>query len=174
MSAALCALAVAAGAPSPAAADVAGQGPGAAVAARPACAPDVVDLRGPGGATRFAVEIADTPESRARGLMHRETMARDAGMLFVFDPPRPVAFWMRNTILALDLVFVDDSGTVVKIHENAVPFSERLMPSGEPVRAVLEINAGLSAALGLGPGTELRHPAFGPDAAWPCAGQAPG
>lgn len=141
------------------------------LAARPACAPEVVDLRGPGGATRFAVEIADTPETRAQGLMHREYMAPDAGMLFLFDPVRPVAFWMRNTILPLDLLFIDASGTVVKIHENAVPYSERFMPSGAPVRAVLEVNAGLSEKLGLAPGTRVRHPGFGPGAAWPCAGQ---
>lgn len=139
-----------------------------ALAELPVCDPRAVDLRGFGGAARFRVEIADTYESRARGLMHREHMERDSGMLFLFEPPRPVAFWMRNTILPLDLIFVDAVGKVIRVTENAVPFSEALMPSGGPVRAVLEVNAGEAARFGVAQGTELRHPGFGPGAAWPC------
>lgn len=132
------------------------------------CAAEAVDLRGPAGASRFKVEIADTYESRARGLMHRETMPRDSGMLFLFDPPRPVAFWMRNTILPLDLVFIGPEGKVIRVTRDAVPFSEALMPSGGVVRAVLEVNAGEAARFGITEGDEVRHPAFGKDAAWPC------
>lgn len=141
-------------------------GEGAAAAA---CRDDVVDLRAAGGArARFTVEIADTPESRARGLMFREDLPESHGMLFLFDPPESVAFWMRNTPLPLDLIFVRADGVVRRVTADAVPFSEATMPSGGPVRAVLEVNAGLAARFGIGEGAEMRHPAFGEDAAWPC------
>jgi uncharacterized membrane protein (UPF0127 family) len=140
---------------------------GAAATAK--CLVDAVDVRGAGAEARFAVEIADTPEERARGLMFREQMDRDAGMLFVFEQSREVAFWMRNTPLPLDIIFVDSHGVVVRIAADTTPFSETPLPSGAPVTAVLEINAGLSAQLGIAPGAELRHPAFsGGDPAWPC------
>lgn len=91
-------------------------------------------------------------------------------MLFLFDPPRPVSFWMRNTPLPLDLLFIDATGTVRRITAEAVPFAETLLPSGGEVRAVLEINGGAAAAAGIAPGDVLRHPAFDPvRAAWPCA-----
>ena len=133
-----------------------------------ACAPDRVDLRGPWGQAQFAVEIADTAQTRARGLMHREEMPRGAGMLFVYDRPQPVSFWMRNTLIPLDIIFMDDTGTVSRVHADAVPLDETAIPGGGSVQFVLEINAGLAAAFGIAPGTELRHPAIGPDAAWPC------
>jgi uncharacterized membrane protein (UPF0127 family) len=139
-----------------------------AAPAAAACRDDVVDLRGPGGMARFTVEIADEPEERARGLMFREDMPDSHGMLFVFDPVQPVSFWMRNTPMSLDLLFVNADGTVRRVTEDAVPFSEETMPSGGPVRAVLEIKAGMAERYGLEEGTEMRHPAFGPEAAWPC------
>jgi len=133
-----------------------------------ACREDVVDLRGPGGLARFTVEIADEPEERARGLMFREEMPDSHGMLFVFDEVQPVSFWMRNTPMSLDLLFVAQDGTVRRVTEDAVPFSEETMPSGGPVRAVLEVKAGMAERYGLEEGAEMRHPAFGPEAAWPC------
>lgn len=133
------------------------------------CSADEVRLRGDWGSARFSVEIVDTPETRARGLMFREDLPQTAGMLFVYDQPQPVSFWMRNTPLPLDLIFLDDSGTVTRIHENAVPFDETPIPGGGPVRAVLEINGGLSERFGFAPGDEMQHPVFAPaTAAWPC------
>lgn len=132
------------------------------------CAPDAVDLRGDWGQARFAVELADTPRERSRGLMHRESLPRGAGMLFVYDRPQSVSFWMRNTLIPLDIIFLDGTGTVARVHENAVPLDETSIPGGSDIQFVLEINGGLAAQFGIAPGTELRHPAIGDDAAWPC------
>ena len=95
-------------------------------------------------------------------------MARSAGMLFVYDSPQRVAFWMRNTLIPLDMIFIDATGTVARIHENAVPLDETAIPGGDAIQYVLEINAGLSSRLGIDAGTVLRHPAFGENAVWGC------
>lgn len=100
--------------------------------------------------------------------MFREDLARSAGMLFLFDPPRDVSFWMRDTPLPLDLIFLDAAGRVIRVSQGE-PFSEDRIPSGGVVRAVLEVNAGLMQAYGLGEGAEARHRAFEEGApAWPC------
>lgn len=140
-----------------------------AAAGGAACAPDVVELKGPRGTARFAVELADTDAERARGLMFREKLASSAGMLFVYDRPGRAAFWMKNTLIPLDMIFADPTGTVLRVHENAVPHDETPIDGGEGVLAVLEINGGLARRLGIGPGTVMRHPAFaaGPPAL-PC------
>jgi uncharacterized protein len=144
----------------------------AALAAGPAgadCAPDVVDLRGDWGAARFTVEVADEPAERAQGLMNRESLRPTAGMLFLYDAPQRASFWMRNTLIPLDMIFMDETGTVTRIHENAVPLDETPIDGGPGVLAVLEINGGLSRAIGIDVGSELRHPGLDPDlAAWPC------
>ncbi len=133
------------------------------------CDPDYVDIRGEGASVRFAVEVMDTPEGRARGLMHRESLGRFAGMLFVYPNEAPVAFWMRNTLIPLDMVFIDSSGIVRKIHANAIPLDETSIPSGEPVQYVLEINGGMADMLKLQVGDQIRHPALASDiAVWPC------
>lgn len=134
------------------------------------CALDRVDLRGEWGQVRFTVEIADDPAERARGLMFREAMPRMSGMLFIYERPEPLAFWMRNTLISLDLLFVDETGTVVTIHENAVPLDETPLSGGpNPLLAVLEINGGMAAQLGVDIGSELRHPQLPQaQAAWPC------
>ncbi|GAA0302113.1 DUF192 domain-containing protein [Rhodovulum strictum] len=137
-------------------------------AARAQCDGTRVDLRGDWGSARFTVEIADSEETRARGLMHRETLPAWAGMLFVYDHPQRVAFWMKDTLIPLDMLFLDPEGRVLKVHQNARPLDRTPIDGGEGVQAVLEINGGLADRLGIGPGSELRHPAFGPDAAWPC------
>lgn len=140
-----------------------------AVSASAGCSERTVDLRGPDGMSRFAVEIADTPETRARGLMNRTDLAEGAGMLFLFDPPRETAFWMKNTPLPLDLIFIGPDGVVGRVAANATPYSEEEIPSGGAVRAVLEINGGLAAKLGISEGSEVRHPALDQSlAAWPC------
>jgi len=107
------------------------------------------------------VEVARTPEEQSRGLMFRRGLAPDAGMLFLNDPPRVMTMWMRNTILPLDMIFFDPQGRVTRIVERTVPFSEAIIPSGGPVRGVLEVNAGTAARLGLKPGDRIAHPAVG-------------
>lgn len=138
------------------------------VAAQAQCAADAVDLRGDWGQARFTVEVADTAGERSRGLMYREALPRGAGMLFVYDRPQSVSFWMRNTLIPLDIIFLDASGTVARVAENAVPLDETPIPGGSEIQFVLEINGGLAGQLGIAAGTELRHPAIGADAAWPC------
>ncbi|RBO53512.1 DUF192 domain-containing protein [Rhodovulum sp. BSW8] len=132
------------------------------------CAETRVDLRGDWGTARFTVEIADDEAERALGLMNRTHLAGSAGMLFVYPDPQPVAFWMENTLIPLDMIFLDGAGRVKKVHADAEPLDRRPIDGGPGILAVLEINGGLAGRLGIAPGTELRHPAFGPDAAWPC------
>lgn len=139
---------------------------GAAVA-QPACSTDEIWLRGEFGTARFSVEIADTAETRSRGLMFVEQMPRSQGMLFVYPQERPLAFWMKNTLIALDIIFADAKGQVVSVAANAIPHDETPLHSLGDAQFVLEINAGLAAQLGIRPGVEMRHPRI-EDAAWPC------
>jgi len=140
-----------------------------------ACTDDAVDLRGDWGSARFSVEVADDARERAVGLMNRRSMPTLSGMLFVYEQPQPVAFWMRNTMIPLDMLFLGADGVVRKIHENAVPLDETPIPGGDAIQYVLEINGGLSARFGIVPGTELRHPALDQArAAWPCPGDEAG
>lgn len=141
----------------------------AAGAALAACAPDRVDIRGAFGTATFTVELADEPAERAQGLMFREKMSTSAGMLFIYDRPQRATFWMRNTLIGLDMIFVDPQGVVTNIHENAIPLDETTIDGGDGVLAVLEINAGLVSRFGIRVGDELRHPAFDQaQAIWPC------
>ena len=111
---------------------------------------------------RFDVEIADDPAERAEGLMYRQTLADNAGMLFLYPKPQPVEFWMKNTLLSLDIVFVRADGTIARIAANTTPMSEDLIPSGEPVRAVLEVNGGTMRELGVKVGDRLRNATYFP------------
>lgn len=115
------------------------------------------------GATRhrFQVEVMRNDEQRARGLMFRREMAQDRGMLFDFKREQPVAFWMKNTYLPLDMIFIDSKGVIVNIAENTEPLSERSVPSVKPVLGVLEVNAGVSRRLGIKPGDRVEHSMFG-------------
>ncbi|MGY6549762.1 MAG: DUF192 domain-containing protein [Roseinatronobacter sp.] len=141
----------------------------AAGAGNAACRPDQVEFRGDWGTARFTVEIADTDSSRARGLMHRERMARSAGMLFIYERPTSPSFWMRNTLIPLDMIFVDPQGRVGHVHHNAIPLDETPIPGGDNVLMVVEINGGLAQALGLDVGSEMRHPRLDQDGAlWTC------
>ncbi len=110
----------------------------------------------------FSVEIAATPETRERGLMYRRFMPQDRGMLFEFDRDDPVAFWMRNTLIPLDMVFIARNGRVTRVVDRAEPLSETPIPSGGPCAAVLELNGGVAAAIGLRAGDAVRHPFFKP------------
>ncbi len=143
---------------------------GAALAAE--CREDQVHLRGDWGQARFTIELADDDEERAQGLMGRESMARSAGMLFVYPRPRLAGFWMKNTLIPLDMIFMDSTGTVTHVHHEAVPLDERPIIGEDNILAVLEINGGLARQMGIGEGTQMRHPAFAPEqAAWPCGTQ---
>lgn len=108
----------------------------------------------------FQVEVMRTPEQRARGLMHRKYMPADRGMLFDFQRVEPVAMWMQNTFISLDMLFIRADGTIARIAERTEPLSTRTIPSGEPVLSVLEINGGVSETLGLKPGDRVEHPLF--------------
>ena len=141
----------------------------AATSAGATCARDHVDLRGPWGQARFSVEIADTPDSRATGLMHRAEMPARSGMLFVYDRPQRVAFWMKNTLIPLDMIFVGADGVVSRIHENAVPGDLTSIFGGDQVFVVLEVNAGIVESYGISVGSEMRHEVFSPETAkWSC------
>jgi uncharacterized membrane protein (UPF0127 family) len=112
-----------------------------------------------GGEQRFQIEIADDATERGRGLMFRESMDDDRGMLFVFESTRPVGFWMKNTPMPLDLVFVGEDG-IVRAVLPGEPFSEASIAIPEPVRFVLELKRGTAKDTGIMPGTRLRHPAI--------------
>lgn len=112
------------------------------------------------GTYTFTVEIADTDARRSLGLMHRTAMPADHGMLFDFKADENVAMWMRNTRIPLDMLFIDRNGRIVNIAERTVPYSEATIPSKGPVRAVLELNGGTVARLGIKPGDRVLHPIF--------------
>ncbi|MCU0826177.1 MAG: DUF192 domain-containing protein [Tabrizicola sp.] len=141
------------------------------VLAEAPCAPGRVDLRWPGGGESFVVEVADDSAERARGLMFRESMDPASGMLFVYESPRRAQFWMKNTLIPLDMIFADATGTVTRVHSNAVPGDLTPIDGGEGVAFVLEINGGLAERLGIAPGAVLRHPSVPAAlAAWSCSG----
>ncbi|WYK18157.1 DUF192 domain-containing protein [Roseovarius sp. W115] len=134
-----------------------------------ACREDLVQLRGDWGQAQFTVEVADDPSERGQGLMHRDSLPPSAGMLFVYDKPDEVSFWMRNTLIPLDMIFVDAMGVVQHVHHEAVPLSEESIFGGDMIQYVLEVNGGLARAFGITQGTELRHPAIAnAKAKWPC------
>jgi uncharacterized protein len=106
----------------------------------------------------FQTEVMKTPEQRSKGLMFRQFMPEDRGMLFDFDREEPVAMWMRNTYIPLDMVFIRANGVIHRIHERAQPLDETTIPAGAPVRYVLELNGGIAAKLGLKAGDRVKHP----------------
>jgi hypothetical protein len=108
----------------------------------------------------FRVEIADTDESRSRGLMGRTALPEDSGMLFDFRDTAPVSMWMRGTLVPLDMLFIRADGTIARIISGVAPLSDRLIDSGGPVRAVLELNAGTCARHGIEAGDRVVHPIF--------------
>lgn len=113
-----------------------------------------------GGSTyQFEVEIADDPAERSQGLMFREQLAPNGGMLFLYPDEKPRTFWMKNTPLPLDIIFIARDGRVVHVAANAVPFDQSVIPSVEAAQAALEIGGGLAAQLGIGPGATVTWPA---------------
>lgn len=113
-----------------------------------------------GGSHAFSVEVMRDDEARSRGLMFRRSMPADHGMLFDFEQVAPVAMWMKNTYLSLDMLFIRPDGTIARIAADTEPQSTRVIPSGEPVLAVLELNAGTTARLGIKAGDKVKHPTF--------------
>lgn len=113
------------------------------------------------GPQRFRVELADNDQSRARGMMFRTSMLPDAGMLFDFKQEQMASFWMRNTLLPLDMLFIKADGTILNIHQRAIPRDETGINSAGPVRAVLEVNGGTAARLGIKAGDKVEHTIFG-------------
>lgn len=109
----------------------------------------------------FKVEVARTDRQRTLGLMFRSSLAADRGMLFLFSPPEQASFWMRNTIIPLDMIFIRKDGRIANIIAQAEPLSLDLRESAGPVAAVLELAGGSVQRLGLKPGDKVRHPALG-------------
>ena len=106
---------------------------------------------------KFCVELAINNEERQRGLMFRKGMELSDGMMFVYERPQSVSFWMKNTSISLDIIFADEAGVITKIFENARPFSTTSIFGGYDVQYVLEINAGLTKSLGIKTGGLIKH-----------------
>lgn len=113
-----------------------------------------------GGVRAFHVEVMRNDEQRARGLMFRQSLDADKGMLFDFDRETPASMWMKNTLISLDMVFITGDGRIHRIEERTEPMSERTIPSGAPVRAVLELAGGTAARLGIKRGDKVSHAMF--------------
>lgn len=101
------------------------------------------------GTQRFTVEVAATPQQQEAGLMFRKSLADNGGMLFPMDPPRTASFWMKNTLIPLDMLFIRTDGTIAFIGANTVPYSREPVSAGVPVAAVLELRGGRAAELGI-------------------------
>lgn len=121
---------------------------------------EILEIATRNGVQVFSVEVVNKDEDRARGLMFRRELPERHGMLFDFDNEENVSMWMRNTYIALDMIFIKADGKILRIAENTQPLSERIIPSGGPVRAVLEIAGGTSKKLGIAAGDRVGHPIF--------------
>ena len=137
-------------------------------AAASLCSDDRVTVIGDFGHARFTVDVADDAAERNRGLMKVADMPTMKGMLFVYDAPQHATFWMKNTLIGLDMVFAGPDGTILAIHENAVPMDETVIDGGQGIQFVLEVNAGLTRRLGIKTGDILQHPSLGMGAISPC------
>lgn len=120
-----------------------------------------LEIEGASGTHRFTVEVARTPEQLARGLMDRRALADESGMLFDLGWERSISMWMKDTYIPLDMLFVGAAGRIRAVHENAEPLSHESINPGVRVRAVLEVNAGTAARLGIETGDLVRHSLFG-------------
>lgn len=144
----------------PAVALTAGAAAAQTVAKAPQVPTEALTIATAGGPRRFSVEVMRDDAGRSRGLMFRRHMAPDHGMLFDFERDEPVTMWMKNTYLPLDMVFIRPDGTVSHIAADTEPLSTAIIPSNGPVLAVLELNAGTAARLGIKPGDRVEHAMF--------------
>jgi uncharacterized membrane protein (UPF0127 family) len=128
---------------------------------RPAGLP-TLEIASKSGVYVFAVEIADTEEKRAKGLMFRRELPEGRGMLFDFHREQEVSFWMENTYIPLDIIFIQGNGRILRIAENTEPLSTKIIPSGGPVRGVLEVAGGTTRKLGISTGDHVAFPIFKP------------
>jgi uncharacterized membrane protein (UPF0127 family) len=119
-----------------------------------------LEIASKGGVHTFAVELALTPEQQAQGLMYRKELPEGQGMLFDFKREQEATFWMKNTYVPLDMIFIRADGRIHRIATNTTPLSEALVSSGGPVRAVLEVVAGTTKKLGIAAGDRVAHPIF--------------
>jgi uncharacterized protein len=122
---------------------------------------DQLAIETTGGGQQFAVELAVTSEQRAQGLMYRQRMPADAGMLFLYPAARPVSMWMKNTLIPLDMLFIGDDGRILHIAERTIPGSTATISSMQPARAVLELNGGTAARLKIQVGDRVLYRTFG-------------
>jgi uncharacterized membrane protein (UPF0127 family) len=120
-----------------------------------------LQIIGRNGVHPFTVELAVTPEEKAKGLMFRRELPEGRGMLFDFRTEQEITMWMQNTYISLDMIFIRADGRILRIAENTEPLSTRIVPSGGPARAVLEVIAGTARKLGLATGDRVIHPMFG-------------
>jgi uncharacterized membrane protein (UPF0127 family) len=132
----------------------------AAAGAAWAAGPRTLEIASKTGVHVFAVEIADTEAAREKGLMYRKSLPEGQGMLFDFHQEQSVGFWMKNTYIPLDMIFIRGDGRILRIAENTEPLSERIIPSGGPVLAVLEVIGGTARKLGIAPGDRVAYPIF--------------
>jgi uncharacterized membrane protein (UPF0127 family) len=132
------------------------------LAAGPAGAADprTLEIASKTGVHAFAVELATTDAERSQGLMYRKELPEGQGMLFDFQRDQEVGFWMKNTYIPLDMIFIRSDGRIMRIAENTEPLSEKIVPSNSPVRGVLEVIAGTARKLGIAVGDRVAHPIF--------------
>ncbi len=136
---------------------------GSSAGAAPAFQPLEIDTAS--GAHRFRIELMSTDAEREYGLMNRHSLPRDQGMLFDFHVQQPVTFWMKDTYIPLDMIFISKEGRVVSVKHDAKPLDEALIASGAPTLGVLEVNAGVADAIGVEVGDAVHHPIFHNEAA---------
>ncbi|MFC4351476.1 DUF192 domain-containing protein [Fodinicurvata halophila] len=108
----------------------------------------------------FEVELADTNAERAQGLMFRRSLEEGTGMFFLYPRSQRISMWMKNTLIPLDIIFIDEGGQIVRIAQRTIPESTTSIPSGGPAKAVLEVNAGVTQRLGIDEGDQVHHPAL--------------
>jgi uncharacterized membrane protein (UPF0127 family) len=131
-----------------------------AASSAPAQTLDKLEIVTSNGAHAFSVELARNEAERERGLMYRRFMPPDRGMLFDFKREEPVSFWMKNTYIPLDMIFISRAGKIIKIVADAEPLSERNIPSGGPCYGVLEVNGGVAASIGAKVGDTVKNSIF--------------
>ena len=134
-----------------------------------ACLEDKIYIKAYSGVVVFSLELAKTVSEKQKGLMGREKLNERSGMLFLYGKPHQAAFWMKNTIIPLDIIFISSSGKINHIHHNAKPFSTKSISGGFDILAVLEINGGMATLEGIKIGDIVKHPFFSQfDPIWPC------